>query len=81
MTPGIILIVVGAMLTFAVTDHVPNVDLGTAGWILMVAGLAVLAYNIVAEFTRKNVVRREEWSDPDDQHHVVRQILEQRRMD
>lgn len=81
MGPAICLIVVGAMLTFAVTDRVPNLDLGVAGWILMLAGLVVAAYTILSEYSRKTMIRREQWADPDDQHHVVRQVIEQRRMD
>ncbi len=37
---SLILIAVGAVLTWAVTDNVSNVDLSTIGVILMVVGLA-----------------------------------------
>jgi hypothetical protein len=37
---SLILIAVGAILTWAVTDNVSNVDLSTVGIILMVVGLA-----------------------------------------
>jgi uncharacterized protein DUF6458 len=37
---SLILIAVGAVLTWAVTDNVENVDLSTIGVILMVVGLA-----------------------------------------
>ena len=37
---SLILIAVGAILTWAVTDNVANVDLSTVGVILMVVGLA-----------------------------------------
>jgi Domain of unknown function (DUF6458) len=37
---SLILIAVGAILTWAVTDNVSNVDLSTIGVILMVVGLA-----------------------------------------
>jgi hypothetical protein len=37
---SLILIAVGAILTWAVTDNVSNVDLSTVGVILMVVGLA-----------------------------------------
>ena len=36
---SLILIAVGAILTWAVTDNVSNVDLSTVGVILMVVGL------------------------------------------
>jgi hypothetical protein len=43
---GILLIVVGAILTFATNVHVRGVDLDLVGWILMIAGGAglVLAF-------------------------------------
>jgi hypothetical protein len=37
---SLVLIAVGAILTWAVTDNVANVDLSTVGVILMVVGLA-----------------------------------------
>lgn len=37
---SLILIAIGAILTWAVTDNVANVDLSTVGVILMVVGLA-----------------------------------------
>lgn len=37
---SLILIAIGAILTWAVTDNVSNVDLSTVGVILMVVGLA-----------------------------------------
>ncbi len=51
---GIVLLVIGAICTFALTVVVPGVALQTVGWILMVAGLlvAVLAY------VRDNQTRR-----------------------
>jgi hypothetical protein len=39
---GILLIVVGAILTFAVEATVAGLDLDVVGWILMLAGLAGL---------------------------------------
>ncbi len=37
---GILLIVIGAILTFAVDWHVSGVDLQVVGWVLMLAGVA-----------------------------------------
>ena len=45
MGPGIALLVAGALLTFAVEDHVPNLNLDAAGVILMIAGGVVLAFS------------------------------------
>lgn len=39
---GILLIVVGAILTFAVETTVAGLDLDVVGWILMLAGVAGL---------------------------------------
>ena len=44
MGPGLLLLVLGALLAFAVKDDMPGVDLGVAGLILMVSGAAVIAH-------------------------------------
>lgn len=44
MGPGITLVVLGAILAFAVRTDAPAVDIQTVGLILMVAGAAVIAY-------------------------------------
>ena len=41
MGVGILVFVVGALLTFAVEYNVPDINLGVAGLILMVAGRGV----------------------------------------
>jgi hypothetical protein len=43
---GIFLIVIGAILTFAVKVEVGAVDLRTAGWVLMLAGAAALVLTL-----------------------------------
>ncbi len=52
---GILLIVVGAVLTFATNLHVQGVSLDTVGWILMIAGAAglVLAFFQEAIWTER----------------------------
>ncbi|HET6570836.1 MAG TPA: DUF6458 family protein [Solirubrobacterales bacterium] len=63
---AILLIVVGAILTFATNVHVQGVDLDIIGWILMIAGAAglVLAFFQEAIWTersrRRDVVAEEE---------------------
>ena len=49
MTIGtsIFLIAVGAILKYAVTDHVSGVDLGTVGVILMIVGIIGLLISIL----------------------------------
>ncbi len=44
---GILLIVVGAILAFAIHLHVGWVDLSTVGWILMAAGLVGVVIGVV----------------------------------
>ncbi|HEX2097351.1 MAG TPA: DUF6458 family protein [Solirubrobacterales bacterium] len=46
---GILLIVVGAILTFATNVHVQGVSLDTVGWILMIAGAAGLVLSFFQE--------------------------------
>jgi hypothetical protein len=44
---GIFLIAVGAILRYAVTERVAGIDLRTAGWILMLVGIAGLLISLV----------------------------------
>jgi len=46
---GILLIVVGAILTFATNIHVEGVSLDVVGWILMIAGAAGLVLSFFQE--------------------------------
>ena len=44
---SIFLIVVGAILTFAVTADVRGIDIATVGWILMIAGAVGFLLSLV----------------------------------
>ena len=44
---SIFLIVVGAILTFAVTADVSGIDIATVGWILMIAGAVGFLLSLV----------------------------------
>jgi membrane-bound ClpP family serine protease len=62
---AILLIVVGAILTFATNVHVQGVSIDTVGWILMIAGAAGLILSffqeaIWSERTRRRDVVAEE---------------------
>ncbi len=62
---GIFLIAVGAILKYAITDNVENIDLGAIGVILMVAGAAVTVlslffYAVARSRTDRSAVVREE---------------------
>jgi hypothetical protein len=78
---GLFLLVLGALLAFAVKDDMPGVNLGVAGLILMVAGAAVIAHARANAQKERVVERHEESSDPDMPTHVVREIQKERRTD
>jgi hypothetical protein len=46
---GILLIVIGAILTFATNIHLQGVSLDVVGWILMIAGVAGLILSFFQE--------------------------------
>jgi len=56
---GIFLIVVGAILAFAVSDAVQGVDLGMIGYICMAAGVLTLIIALVVNAQRTNTSHRE----------------------
>jgi hypothetical protein len=57
---GILLIVVGAILTFATSVHVQGVSLDIVGWILMIAGAAGLILAFFQEAIWTERARRRE---------------------
>jgi hypothetical protein len=56
---GIFLIVVGAILAFAVSDSVSGVDLTMIGYICMAAGVLALVISLVLNAQRTNTTHRE----------------------
>jgi len=56
---GIFLIVVGAILAFAVTDGVEGIDLAMIGYICMGAGVLALIITLVMATQRSNTSHRE----------------------
>ena len=56
---GIFLIVVGAILSFAVNDHVSGINLVVVGYICMAAGALGLILAIVFNAQRSNTSHRE----------------------
>ena len=56
---GIVLIVIGAILSFAVKDSVDGVDLELIGYICMGAGLLALIIALVMNSQRSNTTHRE----------------------
>lgn len=55
---AILLIVVGAILTFATNLHVEGVSVDTVGWILMIAGAAGLVLSFFQEAIWNERARR-----------------------
>ena len=56
---GIFLIVVGAILAFAVRDSIEAVDLTTVGFICLAAGVVALIAAIIMNAQRNNSTHRE----------------------
>jgi hypothetical protein len=55
---SVLLLAVGAILSFAVTDSLNDVDLTVVGYILMAAGLIGLAWSIyLTQRSRTTIVR------------------------
>jgi hypothetical protein len=78
---GLSLVVLGALLTFAVKDDMPAINLGVAGVILMLAGAAVIAHARSTAQRERVVETSEESSDPSVPSHVVKEIHRDRRTD
>lgn len=56
---GIFLLVVGAILAFAVSYDVAGIELSTIGYILMAAGVLSLLLSLVMNTQRTNTTHRE----------------------
>lgn len=54
---GIVLLVVGAILTFAVDADVAGVDIHIIGWILMAGGLLALIIGLAIQLPRSRRAR------------------------
>ncbi|QNN51534.1 hypothetical protein [Nocardioides mesophilus] len=78
MGAGIALVVLGAILTFAVRGEAPGIDIQTVGVILIVAGAAVIAYARRDRVHEEEVVRVEEQTDPATSTHTVRETTTER---
>lgn len=81
MGAGLGLLIVGALLAFAVKDDMPGINLGVAGLILMVAGAAVVAHARATAAKERVVTTREESGDPAAPTHVVQETVRERRTD
>ena len=79
MGAGLSLIVIGALLAFAVEDDVSGINLGIAGLILMLAGAAVIAHARATSQKEQVTIRREETDESTPHTHVVQETIRQRR--
>jgi uncharacterized membrane protein len=73
MGAGLALVVVGAILAFAVSDHMDNVNLPVVGLILMIAGAAVIANAKRTAVRERTVVERD--GDHPGRTHVVEEVV------
>lgn len=51
---GIVLLVIGAVLKWALNVEIPYVDDDILGWILMIAGAAAIIFSFIAQAQRQN---------------------------
>ena len=72
MGAGIALVVIGAILAFAVTDHLEDVNLPVVGLILMIAGAAVIANARRSSVEEHKIVERD---GDGSQAHVIDEVV------
>jgi hypothetical protein len=75
VAPGIILVILGAILAFAVRTDASWVDLQTVGLIFMLAGVAIMAYARREKRTKAIETHVEQRLDADGEPHAVRQTV------
>lgn len=56
---GITLLVIGAILSFAVRDNISGVNLTVIGYILMAAGVLAIILSLIFQAQRTNTTHRE----------------------
>ena len=59
MGPGVTLLVIGAIFTFAIRKELPGIDLQVVGVILMIAGAGLLAHARRGRVRQREVTRVE----------------------
>ena len=73
MGPGIFLLVLGAVFTFAVRQDTPLIDLQVTGVIFMMAGAALVYLSSRSRRRERSVVTRDDLSSP---HHPLHEVHE-----
>jgi membrane protein implicated in regulation of membrane protease activity len=81
MGAGVFLLVLGAILAFAVDDEVPGINLAMTGLILMLAGAAVIAYKRRGVERERVVTRIDDPAEPGEGQHVVKEIVREHETD
>jgi uncharacterized membrane protein HdeD (DUF308 family) len=71
--PGIFLVVVGAILAFAVRGDTNFVDIQVVGLILILGGVAAIWHARRGRTVERNVTQVDDATDPERQVHTVRE--------
>lgn len=71
---AVFLIVLGAILTFALDWHLAELDLAVVGWIFMIAGVVWAGFTIYA-WNRRRATRTRPVVE---EHHYPRTVVEER---
>ena len=80
MGTGVFLLVVGAILAFAVKDGIPGISLPVTGLILMIAGAALVVHSRYSGEREKRIIRRED--SPEAGHpRVIEEVVKERHKD
>lgn len=75
MGPGIFLLVLGAVLTFAVRQDTPILDLHVTGLIFMIAGGLLIYLSSRSRTRERSVVTRDDLSSPEHPLHEVHETV------
>lgn len=67
---GIFLIVVGAVLAFALNESVDAVDLVLVGWIFMIAGVVAIIVSLIVSAQARRTQHTEVVDQHIDEHHI-----------
>ena len=78
MGSGLFLLVVGAILAFAVDDGVPRVNLHVTGVIIMLAGAAVIAHARNRVVRERVITRRAGGESGESTEQVVEEVVRER---
>lgn len=69
---GILLIVVGAVLAFAVNADSSVIDVDVVGWICMAAGVVAIIVSLIVSAQARNTTHREIVDENVNERHVER---------